>query len=873
MRNPSSPSGGLDRRDTLKSLALMAAAPFAAAAQTGTALPSTTLEDRRAQRFDTGWRFFRGDAPGAEAPGFDDAPWRTVDLPHDWSVEALPPRPAEENGANSLWGHAALPVRVGPFDTELSQGGRDTGWFVGGTGWYRKRFSAASIPAGRLAEILFDGVYMNSDVWLNGTLLGNHPYGYTAFAYDLTPHLRRDGENVIAVRVRNEGRNSRWYSGSGIYRHVWLNVTAPVRVPLWSLFVSTPEVSPEKAAVKVSVAIENRGTAAAQVTAQIRLFGPDNRQVAVHETVQPVEPGARAQVEQTLSVAAPKLWSLAAPSLYRAEIELIAGGQTADRISTPFGIRKVEIDAARGLRLNGEPLKLKGGCLHHDNGLLGACAIDRAEERRIELMKAAGFNAIRTSHNPPSPAFLDACDRLGMLVLDEAFDQWQQQKNAQDYHLYFDDWWRRDLEAMVLRDRNHPSVILWSIGNEIAERAEPAGVELARQLTGHIRSMDATRPILAAINGSRNDHATLDPAFRHLDIGGYNYLWGFYEPDHARYPERIILGTESFPQQAFENWDKVEKLPYVIGDFVWTGMDHLGESSIGNAQIASVRRAIGGGGAGGPGAGGAQPQTSLATVFSGLVGMGEINLPFPWFNCYCGDIDLIGQPKAQWYFRRVVWGASKLEMAVQRPLPAGRSEAISAWGWSDELRSWTWPGYEGRALKVRVYSTGDQVRLLLNGREIGLQPVSAATVRKAEFDVPYTAGELKAIALAAGQPIAELTFKTAGKPARLRLRADRPTIRRTPDDLAYVTLEVTDRDGNLIPDAAVPVAFSVTGACALAAAGTANPKDVFSFRSARPTTFHGQALAILRPRGTAGEATVRATAEGMAAGSVMVKVE
>lgn len=876
---------GWPRRDALKAIAMLAAAPLAAqagpAAQTPTGRPGAVIAaGKRDQPFDEGWRFLRADAPGAELPEFNDASWRTLDVPHDFSVEDLPPRSTDTNGEGVLWGTSVLPARTGPFDTQLSEGGRDTGWFVGGTGWYRKRFSAAAVPTNGRVEIVFDGVYMNSDVWLNGTLIGNHPYGYTAFAYDMTPHIRRTGENVLAVRVRNDGRNSRWYSGSGIYRHVWLNTTGSVRVPLWGVFVTTPEVSKDHAAVKVAVQIENRAPSAQDVTVRVRLFDPNDASAGTRDVRQSLAAGASVNVEQMIPVAAPRLWSMGSPQLYRAEVALLVGGIATDTAATSFGIRKVEVDAERGLRINGETVKLKGGCLHHDNGLLGACAIDRAEERRVELMKAHGFNAIRTAHNPPSAAFLDACDRLGVLVIDEAFDQWETQKNAQDYHLYFAEWWQRDVSAMVLRDRNHPSVILWSIGNEIPERAQPRGVEIAKLLSSQIKTLDATRPVTAGINGGRGAGEGLDPAFQYLDVGGYNYLINLYEPDHLRHPERVILGTESFPRQAYASWRPVEKNSFVIGDFVWTGMDHLGESSIGNAQLNAPTGRGGGPGGGAPGAVAGAPagatQTTQAPAPGGPGGFGggsSISLPFPWFNCYCGDIDLIGQAKPQWYHRRVIWGLSKLEMAVQRPVPAGRTEVISPWGWSDEMRSWTWPGSEGKTLKVRVYSSGDQVRLLLNGKEIGVKPVSPETELRAEFEVPYAAGELKAVAMLSGQQIAELSFKTVGKPVKLRLTADRASIRRDRNDLSYVTVEVVDQAGELVPDAVVPVSLSVSGAADLAAAGTANPKDVESFRRTRPRTFHGRCLAIVRPTGAAGSATLRAEAPGLPPASMVVQVK
>ncbi len=896
-------SAGWARRDVIKAIATLAATPLITQV-VGAApvpLPASITAGKRNQPFDSGWRFLRGDAPGAELPGFDDASWRTLDLPHDFSVEALPPRASDANGEGTEWGMSVTPTRVGPFDTELSEGEQATGWFVGGTGWYRKRFPAAAIPTDGQMEVVFDGVYMNSDVWLNGKLLGNHPYGYTAFAYDLTPHLRRDGENVLAVRVRNDGRNSRWYSGSGIYRHVWLNTTGSVCVPLWGLFVTTPEVSQESASVKVALQIENRGQGAQDVTVRIRLLNPNNAIAGTREVLQTVAAGASANMEQVVPVAAPQLWSPATPHLYRAEVTLLVGGHAADTASTSFGIRTVEIDAEHGLRINGESVKLKGGCMHHDNGLLGSCAIDRAEERRIELMKAHGFNAIRTSHNPPSSAFLDACDRLGVMVLDEAFDCWEREKNPQDYHLYFDDWWKRDLSSMVLRDRNHPSVVLWSIGNEIPERAEPSGVELSRMLIAQIKALDSTRLVTAAVNGRAGP--LIEPAFTHLEVAGYNYLFDAWEPEHALHPQRVMVGTESIPRHSYLTWREVEKNSYVIGDFVWTAIDYMGESAIGNAQLDTPTFRFGGppsggpGKAGGPGANAAAPtpegapqppkstgadsaqaQPAPWATFAGdamgaamMTGLGQ-RLSFPWFNAYCGDIDLVGHTKPQWYYRSVFWGLSKLEMTVRRPVPEGRTEVLSTWGWSDELRSWTWPGDEGKTVRVRVFSTGDQVRLLLNGKEIGVKPVSPETELTAEFEVPYAPGELKAVAMAGGQQIAELSFKTAGKPAKLRLTADRAAIRNDRNDLSYVTVEVCDEAGQLVPDAVVPVSLSVSGAAELAAAGSANPKDVESFRGARPRTYHGRCVAIVRPKGAVGTATVRAQADGLAPASIVVRM-
>ncbi|MEJ2009878.1 MAG: DUF4982 domain-containing protein [Acidobacteriota bacterium] len=410
-----------------------------------------------------------------------------------------------------------------------------------------------------------------------------------------------------------------------------------------------------------------------------------------------------------------------------------------------------------------------------------------------------------------------------------------------------------------------PSVIFWSIGNEIPERTKPTGVAEAKEIVDEIKRLDDTRPVTAAVNpyygqGKLHPWPDNDPAFKHLDVGGYNYQWNQYEKDHERLPQRVMMGTESFPLQAFENWQMVEKHPYVVGNFVWTGMDYLGEAGIGNAQLNPAGR---------------RSQTPAPKGELGGIPLASFALSFadyPWFNAYCGDIDLIGEEKPQLLYKRVLWGASKLEMAVQRPVPEGRKELVSAWGWSDQLKSWTWPGHEGKPTSVHIYTQGDQVRLLLNGHEIGVKPVSAETKFKAEFDVPYAAGELKAIALKEGKSIAEMALKTAGRPARLRLRADRQSIRADRNDLAYVTLEVLDQTGSVVPDATVPVSFDISGAGELAATGTANPKDVRSFRRAGPATYHGKCLAIVRPSGSAGRVTLLAKSEGLESARLVLKV-
>jgi len=841
------------RREAMQAMAAVAAsavAPpsaFAAGPAKNAEIgwPGASGQNReRLQAFNEDWRFHRGEIEGAEAAEFADSDWRLLDVPHDWSIEDLPSD--RDSGIGTLWTEAAIPVRTGPFDRYVSEGEGATGWTVGGVGWYRKRFpSPQSLSPGGKAELRFEGVYMNCDVWLNGVHLGNHPYGYTEFAFDLTPHLRA-GQNTIAVRVNNAGRNSRWYSGSGIFRKVWLSVAGELRIPAHGVCVTMPEVTADTALVKLAITLENGEAAARDARIRARLIDAAGTVAGVADATLTAAAGATSTAACAVRLQSPHLWSPQAPYLYRAEVFLEADGKAADFTTVTVGVRKIEIDAAQGLRVNGETVKLHGGCVHHDNGPLGSKSIPRAEERRVELLKANGFNAVRTSHNPPSRGFLDACDRLGMLVVDEAFDCWEAVKNPDDYHLYFDDWWQRDLESMILRDRNHPCVILWSIGNEVNERAEPRGVEIGKKLQALVHQLDPTRKVTAAITAPY-EHPNMtwqdmQPAFTYLDVGGYNYQIADYENDHKKYPERIIFGTESFPTQAFTVWRAVESDSWVIGDFVWTAMDYLGEAGVGRAGISR-----------GPARFGAPPS-------------------YPWFNAYCGDIDLIGDKKPQSYFRDVVWRRSKVEMGVQRPVPKGWTEHGSGWAWGDELRSWTWAGYEGTPMTVRVYTRGDQAKVFLNGKEVGSKDLTEQDALKAEFTVPYAPGELKAVAFENGREIGSIGFRTTGKAHRLKMSADRLKVRASRDELIYVTATVVDDKDQTLPDAVVPVSFAVSGAGEIAAVGNANPKDVASFQHPQRNTFHGRCLAIVRPTGKPGAVEVRAESPELGSATLRLDV-
>jgi beta-galactosidase len=774
--------------------------------------------------FNDNWKFIREDVENAQSADFDDSTWRILDLPHDFSIEDIPGKEGVK--------------QVGPFSEE-SAGGPSTGHVVGGTAWYRKHFTLAKADEEKIIKILFDGIYMNADVWINGVHLGNHPYGYTAFAYDLTEHLHPAGqENILAVQVKNEGKNSRWYSGSGIYRNVNLIKTNPVHIDLWGVFVHTPEVTNEKATVAVDVTLVNETAVEKEFILKMEFKGPDGNVVTYFNDEKELPAGTKFKYEHEFQFPEYRFWSPENPELYTVSVQLLDGKKLLDEASETFGIRTLDFSAEKGFRLNGESVLLKGGCLHHDNGPLGSAAFETAEFRRVKTMKENGFNAIRTTHNPPSEAFLDACDKLGMLVLDESFDHWQKPKNPQDYHLYFDEWWEKDVEAMVLRDRNHPSIIIWSIGNEIQERADSSGLEIARKLRGKILELDKTRPVTQAVcHFWDNPGKTWDdtaPVFAQMDVHGYNYRWNDYEPDHEKYPERIMIGTESFPKEAFENWQLVEKHPYVIGDFVWTGMDYLGESGIGHTK----------------------PDTSKIGFLP----------PWPWFNANCGDVSVLGYKKPQMYFRDVVWRNSDLEMLVHAPVPEGQKEVVSMWGWPEEWKNWNWEGNEGKQLTVSVYSRCDTVRLELNGKIIGTKAVSEDTRLTAQFEVPYQPGELVAVGLKDGKEAARQSLKTAGKPFQLAITAENSTFPGIQNELVYFNIEVLDENGVLVPDAEIPVEFEITGNGKLQAVASENPKEMQSFQQPRIKTWRGKCQLIVRVTGEGGEINVSAKSEGLKTG-------
>lgn len=811
-----------------KHFSLLLAALFACSAATFGSCPSAPASEGRKVCFDDNWKFHRGCLANAEQPDFDDSQWRTLSLPHDWSMD---PAPVQKEG-----------ITIGPFSkyNEGGAGGADIGQTLGGEGWYRKTFTLTPADKDKEITLYIEGASNQSEVYLNGRKLNFNPYGYTSYRVDLTDFCHPAGEpNKLAIRTLNVGENSRWYAGSGLYRHVWLLKTDRVHLDEWDTFARLTELKKQKATIRLTSYVHNKHNEPKEATLRLVLSAPDGKTVATDEKSLTLSPNDSTLADFSLVVNKARLWSPDSPELYTARLVVISDSE-ADSLRIPFGIRTLAFSAQEGFLLNGKSIKLRGGCLHHDNGLLGAAAIDRAEVRKVELMKANGFNAVRCSHNQVSEAFLNACDSLGLLVIHETFDQWQQPKRANDYHQYFDEWSSHDLALSVRRDRNHPSIIMWSIGNEIAQRADqPEGDEIAKRLVQTIRQLDDTRFTTAGVNDfwdRRNFSWDKDSyrAFQNIDVAGYNYMWHKFESDHAAYPARVMYGSESYPKETGLIWNMVEKHPYIIGDFVWTAIDYLGEAGL--AHTLELAQGEG------------NPQ------FMG----------WPWYNAWCGDIDLCGNKKPQSYYRDVVWRLRDITMAVRPPLQPGKQEVVNGWGWTRELLSWNWNGLEGQSMRVNVYSRAPKVRLYLNGTVVGEADTNPENFT-ATFLVPYAPGELKAVNLEKGKEKSAFTLKTAGKPVAIRLTADRNRIKADHSDLSFVQIELIDAAGRVVPDADQVVTLRCEGAGHIAASGNAAPADMKSFRSLTPSTFRGRAIAIVQPNAEAakGSITLTVSAEGL----------
>ena len=741
---------------------LLTAAMLLVTAQAGGAKTETI---QRKQLLNAQWQFVENDSDFTHA--------QTVTLPHDWSI-------------------------LHRFDKDAPAGGAG-GYLPAGKGWYRRTLTLGRGYEGKKVRLYFEGVYMNSRVYVNGHETGGWPYGYSSFWVDATPYINI-GSNEIVVSVDNSKQgNCRWYAGSGIYRNVWLVTTDKTYIDDWS--------------IAYTVSVGEGQTAAVNFTATV--IQPD---------------GSTRPLQRTIKMENARLWSPDAPYLYQAELSIPEG----DRISVTYGIRTIDYSAERGLLLNGKPLLLNGACVHHDNGILGAAAYDDAEYRKARLMKEAGFNAVRTSHNPPSETFLRACDELGLLVIDESFDGWREKKNGNeyDYAAIFDQWWQRDIDAMVLRDRLHPSIFCWSTGNEVIERKKIEIIKTAHHLKARVKADDPQqRPVTSALAAWDSDWDIYDPLAAEHDIVGYNYMIFKHGSDHERVPDRVMMQTESYPRDAWRNYQTVQNNSYVLGDFVWTGLDYVGESGIGRYYYE-----------------GDVPGESWERPL------------YPWHAAYCGDVDLTGERKPISYYRSLLWNGGATSMAVREPDGYRGKVKTSMWSTWPTQRSWTWPGWEGKPIEVEVYSRQPKVSLYLNGQLVGTQETKEM---KTTFRLNYQPGTLRA---EAGSERSEL--QTAGKPAAIRLTAEE---RPTASELTFVAVEIVDAKGRVVPTADTELTFSAGGTATLIAAGNADIKDEDPYFDAKHRAWHGRALAVVRSTGKKGRATLTVTAEGLPTARLTLK--
>jgi len=765
------------------------------------------------------WLFRAGEVEGGARPDLADGAWRKVAVPHDWSIDDRP-------GSRS------------PFDPD-AMAGQDSGYLSGGVGWYRRHVRFTAAEAARIVRLKFESVYMDAEIWLNGERLTRHHYGYTAFTVDLSGKVRA-GENVIAVRVNHADPSSRWYAGSGILRPVLLEILDCVHVDPESVFVTTPIATAETGVVAVTASVANCRATKQAVQLTTKLLSPRGDVAASTTQEKMLGPTPRTDLSLRLDLRTPALWSPASPNLYTLVQEVRVGGALVDVRRTRFGMRTITVDSRNGLRINGESLKLRGGNIHHDNYMLGAAGLPDAERRKVALMKAAGYNAIRSAHNPASQATLDAADELGLLVIDEAFDSWAKHKRSQDYSRFFAEDWKQDVDSLVIGGRNHPSVLFWSIGNEIPEQGTPAGVETGRRLAERVRALDPTRPVTQAISV---DPPAGDAQAAILDVAGYNYRAHLFAAEQAKFPSRVAYTSESLPKDAFASWRPVETMPSVIGDFVWTAVDYLGEAGIGWMGYSQDWQKLG---------------------------------PYPWHLAYSGEIDATGRKRPAAYYREVLWktGIDPVSAFVRQPkgtedLPDRHYFPITPphldWSLDDVHPSWTWPGQEGKPQQVVVYSEFPEVELFLNGKSLGRKSIGVDSEYKASYEVGYQPGSLVAIGYSGGKEAGRWELRTAGAPAAAKVSLDRDEIAANGQDLAYVTVELVDADGTPIYSRRDErsVQIRVLGAGRLAGMGNGDPQDASSFQSGDRRTFHGRAVAVVRAGTGAGQIVVEVQVDGL----------
>lgn len=815
------------------------------------------------QSFNDKWTFFKG-VKNLNLGGADQAV--EVTLPHDAMI--LEQRDSACKNQNN------------------------TGFFPGGDYTYKKTFFAPKEYENKNILIEFEGVYMNAMVYINGDFAGKCPFGYSNFYVNANRFLKFDSDNEIKVLVLNGAElNSRWYTGSGIYRNVNLLVGEQLHIKEDGVKITTPDIEEGLAVVAISTTIENNGFQSKNAYLYTEILNEDGQVVATDKSPVTLFSGETLTVKQRVYVEQPLLWSVEEPNLYTYSSKLLVEDHIVDEEKGHFGIRKLQLDTKNGFRINGEVVKLRGACIHHDNGVLGASTFERAEERRVEILKKAGFNAIRSAHQPMSKAMLDACDRLGMLVMDETFDMWTSNKTQYDYALNFHEWWEKDVQSMVEKDYNHPSVIMYSIGNEIPESGTKHGAELNRTIADKVRELDGTRFVISSVNGwlcimdrlgevmasfatgnqaaaeqqpQTNEinsvmssivgmmnqiaghelvGAVTEQTFVGSDIAGYNYMSGRYEIDKELYPNRLICGTESMPRDIDINWRLTKSNSHILGDFAWAGWDYLGEAGIGKVDYTLDES-------------------------KGIYG------PYPWYIAYCGDIDIVGNRRPASYYREIVWGLRKEPyIAVQRPHHYHDKYMSSAWSWSDSIASWTWPGSENESIKVEVYSDAEEVELLVNGVSVGKAAAGEANRFKAIFDIVYIPGELIAVAYNNGEETGRMVLQSAGQGLALKLNSDRKELNASGSDLAYIMISLTDENGILQDATDRKVSITVEGAGSLQGFGSADPKSLENFFDTERTTFDGKVLAVIRSKSEVGVIKVTASAEGCPPEEIAITVK
>lgn len=757
-------------------------------------------EVRIRQNFDFDWKFTLSDnnVDYSQDPG-EISKWADVQLPHDWNI----------------------------YQDFVREAGGAAGYLPAGTGWYFKEFSLSDRELkDRKITILFDGIFMQSDVWINGFHLGHRPYGYCSIEYDLTPHLKK-GRNVVTVRANTEGGRPRWYAGAGIYRHVWLNIMNKIHVPTYGIYVTTPQVSEHSALVNVVTTLENSSNKTVEASVQNIVVSYDGKEITKTKRMkQSLNANDSINICQSLTIQNPELWSIDNPKLYSMVTEIRLGGTVVDRYETPFGIRSFKFDPDKGFILNNKRIKIKGMCLHMDDGSRGVAVPDRGYERRLEILKEYGCNAIRCSHNQPSSEFLDMCDRMGFIVIDEAFDKWK----SGYYEKYFDEWWRRDLENMIVRDRNHPSIVLWSIGNELQEawNDDNVGVERATMLRDFVHSIEPTRPVnLAGQNGHKSKFSGV------ADVIGYNYLEARMLSDHKKFPDKSFLITEELPYyhgeegniraySTYNPWNIVRDYDFIAGGFIWTGADHIGESS-----------------------------------------WPDKGYPNGLFDMCMHEKPRAAYHRSQWNDTPIVRIAvydNNLDMAHGRDL----------WQWPKMASIWNFPQhYEGMIMQVNTITNCDEVELYFDGKLMGRNKTSDYPNNTIVWNLPYKKGTIKAIGYNAKNIVAEHEIKTSQKAEILQTIVDRTTISADGQDLAYIDISLLDKDGILsqTDNRNINVYVEGNGRFLGLDNGDVRREKTF-FRNSLPTYF-GRALACVQASRTAGKIKVIVTAEGIATPSII----